>query len=87
MKIRLYNILILFVVASLFSIATNRECVNFDELRLEVEESYTSLFFHLDGNGNPYDYDVLDDYFNVKSQIHQKQILGFGMMMLEHVNV
>ena len=74
MKIRLYNILILFVVASLFSIAINRECVNFDELRLEVEESYTSLFFYLDDNDNPYDYDVLDDYFVVKSQVHQKQI-------------
>ena len=73
MKIRLYNILILFVVASFFSIAINRECVNFDELRLEVEESYTSLFFYLDDNDNPYDYDVLDDYFVVKSQVHQKQ--------------
>lgn len=74
MKYRLYNILILFVVASFYSIAANRDCVNFDDLDHEVEACYTSLFFHLDGNDNPYDYDVLDDYFVVKSQFHQKQI-------------
>ena len=74
MKIRLYNILVFFVIASSFSIAINRKRVNFDELVLEVEECYTSLFFHLDGNDNPYDYDVLDDYFVVKSQFNQKQI-------------
>ena len=74
MKTRLYNILILFVIVSLFSIVTNRECVNFDDLEIEVDESYTSLFFHLDGNDNPYDYDILDDYFVVKNPVHQKQI-------------
>ena len=41
--------------------AVNRECPNLDNSIYEVEECYTSFLFHLDGNDNPYDYDILDD--------------------------
>lgn len=71
MKNRIYNILFIFATTLLLSlVANNNEKNNFDTLSIEVEECYIPLFFATDDNNNPYDYDVLDDYFVGKTSAH-----------------
>ena len=68
----LYSALFIFFATLLLSFVAKSNVANnhLQISNLEVEECYIPLFFATDDNNNPYDYDVLDDYFVGRLSAH-----------------